>query len=451
MVSVLKQIFTAGIFIAIVMIVLELILSKVKKKRVYTLADTLTNLSSGIIERTFDVFCAIGFFFIFNYIYQEIAPWKIPSPFENPSVIMGALTWFGALLVTDFLAYWHHRLSHEINFLWAAHVVHHQSEELNVTTVFRVSFFAVLNRAAFFVWMPLMGFDPITITSTTMFLGIYQFFTHFRFIDKVGIFEKFMTTPSHHRVHHSRNEKYLDTNYAHIFIFWDKLLGTFKEEEEEPDYGITSGFESSNAFKAQFDYWENMFKRAARTKGLKNKINIFIKGPDYTPEDTPHLPPVYKTDEKGERIQYRNLMSVEKSIYTFLSVLTSFVLFFLLSRIIIEKPEGSVSIEDAYAFLENAYAYIFQPHILLLVALILYSVFAQGMFMDNKKGSGLLEAIRLIATMIIVPVVVNQTDKLDRIASTLSSGIIAFSAVMLIWMLILKWKESKSKLTIANS
>ncbi len=438
MLSTIKLIFSAGIIIALIMITLELVISRTRKKRVYTLADTLTNLSSGMIERSFDVFIAIGFFFIVNYIYQELAPWKIPS---NP------LTWFVALLVTDFLAYWHHRLSHEINFLWAAHVTHHSSEELNVTTVFRVSFVAVLNRAAFFIWMPFMGFDPLTIVTTGMFLGIYQFFTHFRFIDKVGMFETFMTTPSHHRVHHSRNEKYLDKNYAHIFIFWDKLFGTFMAEEEEPDFGITSGFQSSNAFNATFDYWVNMFTRASRTKGLKNKAKVFLKGPEFTPEDTPHLPPVYKSDKKGERIQYRNLFSIEKSAYVLMSVLTSFGLFFWLTRIIVPKPGGggAVSVETARLFLENAYQFIFQPHILLLIGLILFSILAEGIFMDGKKGSGLIEAIRLVAMAIILPFIFSQIGY----PAYLTKVVIAVSVVMFAWMLRIKYSEKK--LSIANN
>ncbi len=432
MLSTIKLIFTVGIVIALIMITLELFLSKVKKKRVYTLADTLTNLSSGMIERSFDIFIAIGFFFIVNYIYQYLAPWKIPS---NP------FTWFLALLTTDFLAYWHHRLSHEINFLWAAHVTHHSSEELNVTTVFRVSFVAVLNRAAFFIWMPFMGFDPLTIVTTGMFLGIYQFFTHFRFINKVGIFEIFMSTPSHHRVHHSRNEKYLDKNYAHIFIFWDKLFGTFMPEEEEPDFGITSGFESSNAFNATFDYWKNMFIRASRTKGLKNKIHVFVKGPEYTPDDTPHLPPVYKVDKEGKRIQYRNLFNIEKSIYILINVLTSFGLFFWLTRIIVKKPGGggAVSIEEARLFLENAYDFIFQPHILMLVGLILFSILAQGLFMDGEKGSGIIEAIHLIAMATILPFIFSQIGY----PAYLTKIVIAGSAIMLAWMLKIKYDEKK--------
>ncbi len=435
MVSVLKLMFTVGLVVALTLIIIELIVSKIKGKRVYTLADTLTNLSSGMIERSFDVFCAVGFFFLFNYIYQMV-PWKIPA---NP------LTWFIALLVTDFLAYWHHRLSHEINFLWAAHIVHHQSEELNVTTVFRVSFFAVLNRALFFVWMPLMGFDPITIATTIMFLGIYQFLTHYRFVGKLGFLEKFMTTPSHHRVHHSRNEKYLDKNYGHIFIFWDKLLGTFKEEEEEPDYGITSGFESSNPFKAQFSYWKNLFTRAKRTKSVKNKVKVFLKDPTYTPEDSPHLPPEYKTDENGNRIQYRNLFSLEESAYILLSVLTTFSFFFLLTKLIVPKPEGAdISIEQATKYVEEAYEFLLQPFVLIFVGLILLSIYIHGLYMDRHKYAFIFELVRYASIVLVVPMVLRHMTEMDKFNLTMTdvesitNGIFAFVITMFLWLVKIK-------------
>ena len=431
MISILKVMFTVGIVIALSLLTVELIVSTVKGRRVYSLADTLTNLSCGMLERSFDVFWAVMLFFVFNYIYINIAPWQI-----TPSII----TWIIALLVTDLLAYWHHRLCHEINFLWAAHIVHHQSEELNISTVFRVSFFAVITRSFFFIWMPFLGFDPLTIASTAIALGIYQFLTHSRLVGKLGFLEIFMTTPSHHRVHHARNPKYLDKNYGHIFIFWDKLFGTFMAEEEEPDYGITSGFESSNAFTAQFTYWKNLFTRASLTKGIKNKVKVFVKGPEYTPEDVEHLPSEYKTDEKGERIQYHQVFSLEKSIYILLSVLTTFSLFFLLTRIIVPKPEGEVAIADALSYVNEAYNFLFQDYVLILIGLILFSVFSHGFFMDQKKGSGIIDSIRLIGIALIMPFVFSN---MENVSPFLTTAIIVSTALMALWLIRLKWFDKK--------
>ena len=221
--SPLNWLIIIGVPVIIGLVILESTVAKRKKLKLYTLSDSITNLSLGLLERVFDIFFSVLTLIAFNYIHENIAPFQIE---------LTAFTWIIGLLVTDFIAYWFHRLSHEINFLWAAHIVHHQSEELNLTTVFRVSFLAVVYRSFFYVWMALAGFDVFTILTTGVFLGFYQLFTHSRVIGKLGFVEKFMTTPSHHRVHHGRNEKYLDQNYGHIFIFWDKLFGTFIEEDE---------------------------------------------------------------------------------------------------------------------------------------------------------------------------------------------------------------------------
>ena len=120
-----------GIPILISLVVLENFVAKKKQLKLYTLSDSITNLSCGLLERVFDIFFSVLALYGFNYIYFNIAPFQIE---------LSVITWIIGLFVTDFIAYWFHRLSHEINFLWAAHIVHHQSEELNLTTVFRVSF-----------------------------------------------------------------------------------------------------------------------------------------------------------------------------------------------------------------------------------------------------------------------------------------------------------------------
>ncbi len=179
-------------FLAIViisLIITELILAKKKKIKIYNFSDSFTNFFCGMLERVFDVFFSILALYVFHYVYDNYAIFNIPS---------NIYTWLLGVLVTDFIAYWFHRWSHQVNFLWAAHIVHHQSEELNITTVFRVSFFAVVFRACFFFWMALAGFDVFIIVTTSLFLGVYQLFTHSRVIGNLGVLEYFLTTPSHH-------------------------------------------------------------------------------------------------------------------------------------------------------------------------------------------------------------------------------------------------------------
>ena len=228
------------------------------------------------------------------------------------------------------------------------------------------------------------GFDVFTILTTSVFLGFYQLFTHSRVIGKLGFIEKFMTTPSHHRVHHARNQKYMDQNYAHIFIFWDRLFGTFIEEEEEPDYGITSGFERANAFNATFSYWRNLISRAKKTKSIKNKINVFIKGPAWTPYDVNHLPNEFKIDHNGNRKVHKIPVNKEKRAYLLFNVLITACSFLALlyMKSILGKDIGLVEL-------------ISNKNIISLVGIIIISVFAHSRIIENKKFAILTDGIRL--------------------------------------------------------
>jgi alkylglycerol monooxygenase len=399
------------IFIAVSLvsiIIYEAYVSYTQKVRVYTLADSLVNLYCGILERSGDLFYAVIFLMASQYIYDNIAPFHIP---------VNLFTWIIGLLIFDLIAYWFHRLSHEINIFWAAHIVHHQSEELNFTTVFRVSVFALLFRSLFFIWMPFMGFDPWSIFTFSIFLGGYQFLTHSRVVGRLGILEKFMTTPSHHRVHHARNEKYMDHNYGHIFIIWDKMFGTFVPEEEEPEYGITSGFESNNAYNAQFAYWKDLFTRAKKTRKLKDKIAVFFKGPSWTPDDVGFLPSVYKTDQHGQRI--KRDVRVSKELGANLLISTAVTLSFFVALIAIGKQLEEPSLRSLIA----------NSQIVAFTLFILLSVLAHGQMLENPKTAFVLELTRITALLFVG---FNFLGGVEY-ASWIQPAIVVYSLVAIFW------------------
>lgn len=400
----------------------EAIVSYRSNIRVYTLADSLANVYCGILERSFDLFYAVIFLMASQYLYEHVAPFKIPANLG---------TWLLGLVLFDFIAYWFHRLSHEINFLWAAHIVHHQSEELNFTTVFRVSFFAVIFRSFFFIWMPLIGFDPFTIFSLGVFLAGYQFLTHSRVIGRLGVLESFMTTPSHHRVHHGRNEKYMDHNYGHIFIVWDKLFGTFVKEDEEPLYGITSGFESNSALSAQFSYWKDLFTRARRTRSFTDKIKVFVKGPAWTPDDVGFLPSAYRTNENGERIKRDVRISKEMSAYIIFGIITSAAIFFRLTFIIkqLEAPTLASIVQNS--------------EVVGLTLLLLLSVFAQGRVMDNSSIALPFEVARLVSLSIISVLFYSAFAWLLPLT-------IAYSVVSVVWYSYMKLSKPEERIRLAS-
>lgn len=396
--------------ILLILVAMEYYVSKRKGVQAYSLEDTLVNACCGMLERLFDFFWVIMMYFIFDWLFENVAQWHIPN---NPA------TWFVGLLLGDFLAYWHHRLSHEINFMWAAHIVHHQSEELNMTTVFRVSAFAVINRAFFWIWMPILGFDPVMTTSVIVFIGLYQFVSHTRLVKKMGILEHVLVTPSHHRVHHARNEKYLDMNYGHVFIIWDKMLGTFTEEEEEPDFGITTGFESSSPYRAYFWYWADLFRRAKEATYWQDKIKIFLKPPSWNPEGAAITPSEYSLDEQGRRKKYRPKTPFRLQLYIFFSVLVTMAAF--VSLLLLKKTFELPSVGDLLA----------SPQIIALTIMVIYSVFAHGVILERKKWALWADYIRLALWAVCIPILLWGTPY----AIISISAAYVLLAIFAVWLL----------------
>ncbi|MFK7948624.1 MAG: sterol desaturase family protein [Saprospiraceae bacterium] len=399
----------AGYIVPFVLLlpVLEYYLSKKKKVDAYSFSDTLVNLSCGILERTFDFFFIVFLYFVFGYLYDNASLVHLDAWLPLP------ILWLFALLFADLVAYWHHRLSHEINFFWAAHIVHHQSEELNVTTVFRVSAFAVINRTLFWIWLPIVGFSPMISSVAIMFIGLYQFVSHTRLIDKLGILEYILVTPSHHRVHHARNPQYLDKNYGHVFIIWDKMFGTFEPEVEEPQYGIVDGFESSNPIWAYFSYWFDLFKRAKKTKDWTNKIKMFLMPPAWIPDDLAGSEEAkYELDKKGNRKKYKLAVPRRLQVYLSVNIIITMVLF---TTLLLGKSFPLVTKIQ-------------------LMSLVLMSVISFGPLLERKSWGVRFDLIKLIILAINIPILLWNYPY----SILLIIGILALIGGLIFWLQTLK-------------
>jgi len=231
----------------------------------------MANISIGIAERLLNLFLTASFYGIFQYVYQHYAIWNIPN---------NVWVWIVLILATDLVWYWYHRLGHEINVLWAAHIVHHQSEEFNYTVSARITTFQSIIRNVFWCLLPLAGFHPSMVIVTLVIHGAYSFFTHTQVITRLGWFEYILITPSHHRVHHASNEKYLNKNYGDLFVFWDKLFGTFQREEETPVYGLTHPLNSYSFLWQHFHYFMELAYAVRKTEGWINKLKIIFGKPE---------------------------------------------------------------------------------------------------------------------------------------------------------------------------
>ena len=257
------------------LIFIELFVAWRKQRHLYRFNDAVTNLSCGIGSQILGAYFKVLIFLAYTYIFTHF---RLATIQDTP------LNWFLLFLGVDFCYYWFHRLSHEINFIWATHIVHHQSEEYNFSVALRQSWFQGLFSWAFYIPLAIAGFSPLMIVTVAAFNTLYQFWIHTRTIDRMGPLEWILNTPSHHRVHHGSNPKYIDKNHAATLIIWDRMFGTFQKEEEEPVYGITSPLNSWNPVWANFHYWDELIALSKQTKGFKDKVLVFIKPPGWRPD-----------------------------------------------------------------------------------------------------------------------------------------------------------------------
>ncbi|MBJ19421.1 MAG: sterol desaturase [Deltaproteobacteria bacterium] len=252
-------------------------IAKRKGQKLYRLSDSLNNLSCGILQRLAMLLCTVLLLVGYLAIYERWAFAELPAD--------SAGVWIACFIGVDFFYYWYHRLSHEINFMWAAHVVHHQSEEYNLSVALRQSVLQPFHSMVFYWPLALIGFPPAVLAGCSAVNTLYQFWIHTRTIDRLGPFESILMTPSHHRVHHGRNPIYLDRNHGATFILWDKLFGTFQPEEEEVAYGVTKPLATWNPVWANFDYWADLLALARRSSRFTDRMRVFVAPPGWRPQE----------------------------------------------------------------------------------------------------------------------------------------------------------------------
>ncbi len=264
---------TYSIPIFFLLIGIELLFGYLKKEKLYRFNDALTNINLGIGSQVVGIMTKGLLFLAYLYLYEHRV-----YTFEN--------TWWALVLLflgVDFFYYWFHRASHEVNMLWAAHIVHHQSEDYNLSVALRQSWFQGWFSWVFYLPLAVIGFEPVIFAAIVSFNTLYQFWIHTTTIKTMGPLEWVFNTPSHHRVHHGTNPKYIDRNHAGSLIIWDRMFGTFQKEEEEVVYGITSPLNSWNPVWANFHYWKDLGQLAKRSKGF-DKVRVFLKPPGWQPK-----------------------------------------------------------------------------------------------------------------------------------------------------------------------
>ncbi len=360
------------------LIALELAWALWKKQDLYSLPDAISNISCGIGQQLTGLFFKSFLFWGYYQLYTHFRLWSI-----EPSV----LSWVALFVGVDFCYYWFHRFSHEINAIWATHIVHHQSEEYNLTVALRQSWFQSFFSNLFYLPLALVGFDPTTTLTVIAFNTLYQFWIHTELIRKMPRwFEWLFNTPSHHRVHHGSNPEYIDKNHGGTLIVWDRLFGTFAAEREPVVYGITTPLRSWNPLWANVHYWRDLFRLAMLAPSFGEGFKVFWAPPGWRPQSLggPEYP---RPVSRGAFHKFR--LPIQPALAVYLALQFALVLA-LASFILFQAP------------------FIPLARLLVPALWILLSITTIGLLAGYRKGRFIAEIIRLLLGAVLCVVLVPQ-------------------------------------------
>ncbi|MGB5102745.1 MAG: sterol desaturase family protein [Steroidobacteraceae bacterium] len=254
---------------------LEYALGRARGRSNYRLNDAVNSLSLGVMSQVVGLFTRLLGFGIYAAVYTPAALWQLPSG--------EWWVWVLGIVAYDFCYYWNHRLGHESAVFWASHVVHHQSQEYNLSTALRQTSSGALLGWVFYLPMAVVGFPPEVFAAAALVDLLYQYWIHTEQVGKLGWFDRWFASPSNHRVHHAVNDRYLDRNYGGIFMAWDRLFGTFVEEDEKCVYGTRAPLDSWDPLWANLEVYVDLARKARRAPRWRDKLLVWIEPPGWQP------------------------------------------------------------------------------------------------------------------------------------------------------------------------
>ncbi len=274
-----SQVIVLAIPVFLLMMLGELVLARKRGVVVYRFSDAINSLSLGGLSQLSGLFTKLLAVGIYTGVYQWVALFPDKAFWS---------TWYGvvlALIFYDFCYYWLHRAGHEVAVFWAAHVVHHQSQQYNLSTALRQTSSGALLGWIFYMPMAVAGVPPLIFGIVALIDLLYQFWVHTELVRKLGWFDRVFCSPSNHRVHHAVNDRYLDKNYGGILILWDRLFGSFREEDEACVYGTRSGLRSWDPLWANAEVYWQLLQDSWRARNWADKIRVWFKPPGWRPAD----------------------------------------------------------------------------------------------------------------------------------------------------------------------
>ena len=418
------QVLNYAIPLFIGLIVIEAIWAWKKGMAINRGPDIISSLSSGMTNTIKDVLGLSIIIISYSWLVDHIALFEIKATWA---------VYLVGFIVIDFAGYWIHRLEHEINILWNRHIIHHSSEEFNLSCALRQSISNFTSFIAIFmIPAALLGVPAKVIAIIAPIQLFMQFWYHTRLIDRMGWLENIIVTPSHHRVHHAINPQYLDKNYSQIFIVWDKLFGTFQPELEDvpPVYGVKRQVNTWNPILINFQHVWLLVKDAWRAKSWADKCKIWFMPTGWRPKDVAEKHPIMVIEDPYSQEKYNPTLSNPLLAWSWIQMtLTLVMMLFMFSQI------------AAFDF----------SLILMYGLFLVVSIYSFTTLMDKHGSAIVAEAIRLLIGLFLV----YQTggwfglEKLFPFAGPMMIGYLAISFLLTIAFLQKIRIENKDRETIA--
>lgn len=404
--------------IFLVLIIIEKLYGYYKGEDTAPLMDSVSSISSGMVNSLKDVLGLSITLLSYEWMSNHLAL------FQQEVSIASVLI---AFIVIDFYGYWSHRLSHQINFLWNKHAIHHSSEEFNLSCALRQSISSFVNLFTFLLLPAAIVGVPAKVIAITLPIHLFlQFWYHTKHIKKMGILEKIIVTPSHHRVHHAINPEYMDKNHGQIFIFWDKLFGTFQEELDDVPavFGITRPAQTWNPFRINFQHLWLLISDAWRAENWKDKLTIWFQPTGWRPANFEEKYPVAKITNVYQFTKYG---SQHSKLLLYWSLFQLFLTLGLVSILYLSIANLS---------LDNIFIYAF---------FIFISVYSYTELMDTNKYAMLWETIRFTYGIGVVVTLGNwfQIDQLIPYGTYLVMAFISLSFFGTLYFVSTDFKSEK--------
>jgi sterol desaturase/sphingolipid hydroxylase (fatty acid hydroxylase superfamily) len=398
-------------------ILLELGIDRVRKTGFFRSNDAISSLSIGMLSVTFGYFTKFISLIFWGLVLRNFALLDMPLAWFDTSP-RGLSLWIAAAIGWDFCYYWSHRFGHEISVLWAAHAVHHQSEDYNLSTALRQTSSSFLFSWIFYVPLFVIGF-PLEILITVSAINlIYQFWVHTQVIRRLGVLDYILVTPSNHRVHHAQNECYIDKNYGGIFILWDRIFGTFADErDDEPVvFGVRKPLANWNPFWANLQVYDYLLFDARKAKRWQDKLSIWFRRTGWRPADVAARYPKAPTDLAAfEKFDPPSSPAVQRYVLTQFGFATATI--FLIADLYVRSGVQGVLI----------------PCLLLWVQL-----YTLGLMTEGRANARQVELIRLL---LLVPIGVAglmlQFD-LTAYEDKIWAAVAGYVIISLIWLVRVK-------------